>query len=113
VAVTAWHMAAKAPGDEDEPQEGNGQAREDMDQQAETDVQPDKQPLAPVPPAAVMHPFQNHEAKTGKNSEPMPNPKTGEGNSQYKAAKEDTDSGKVEGAASDIVPAQARRKYWT
>jgi len=111
--VTAWHMTADTTTYKDEPQKRDGQGGKDMNQQAEANVQPDEQAFAPMPPTAVMRPFQGHEGNTGDYGEPMPKTQTREGNSQNATAEEHTDGCNVQGSGADVVPSKADRNCWT
>lgn len=113
MTVTSWHMTAYATTDKDEPQEWDDQTGKHVNQETEAQVQPDKQAFAPVPPAAVMHPFQGHEGNTGENGEPMPKPQAAVGDSEDATAEEHTDGRKVQGSGTDVVPAETSRKCWT
>ena len=79
MAKTARHVAADAAADQDDPEQGHGQAGLEMNQQTQASMQQAEEPLAPMGPVPVVEPFQEQENATGGNGQVMPEGQAGKG----------------------------------
>ena len=105
MTVPARHVAADATADQDSPEQRHRQVREEMDQQAQTEMEEAKQPLGPVQPARIVQPFQDQQQAAGGDGQEMPLGEAGEGDIEDEPAEKHGGDGNMAGAGGNAQPA--------
>lgn len=105
MAIATRHVAADAAADQDCPKQRHRQVGEEMNQQAQTDMEEAKQPFGPMQPACIVQPFEDEKQAAGGDGQVVPLGQAGNGHQQDETAKEHGGHADVAGADGDAQPA--------
>ena len=72
MAKPSGHMTADAAGDQDGPEQGDGQVRDKVDQPGQADVQDAEKAFATMRPAVVVLEFKQHQDASAGKRQMMP-----------------------------------------